>query len=84
MDEREKMYKEMMWRSSLTLIIVAGALICSLVYVAFYAISFSIFQKIVIVFITLIVSCVVVSIIWMTGWSKYMNKKTWAKFKEWK
>ena len=84
MDERQKLYREMIWRSVLTLVIIAGTLIVALAYVAFYAVGFGLFQKIVVVLIALIVACAVVSIIWMLGWSKYMNKRMWAKFREWK
>ena len=84
MDEREMMYRSMMWRVILTLLIVGVALVGSLGYVAFYATGFSLFQSVVLVLIALIIAGLLVSIIWMVGWSRYMNKKTWAKFKEWK
>ncbi len=81
MDEAKKMYGEMMWRVILTLIVIAVVLIGSLLYVGFYATGLGIIQKIVVVLIALIIIGVVVSIIWMAGWSRYMDKKTWAKFK---
>ncbi len=76
------MYKEWIWRSVLTLVIVAVTLIGSLAYVAFYATGLSLFQKVVIVLIALIVAGVIAGIIWMTGWSKFMNKKSWSMFKD--
>ena len=58
--------KGMVWRIIVTIITLAAFLAGSLVYVAFYTSSFSLFQKIVVVLVALIISVTIVSIAWVT------------------
>ena len=84
MDEIQMMYKEMAWRGILTMLIMAGTLVGALGYVAFYSTGFTLFQKFAVVLIALVVAGVITGIVWMAGWSRYMNKKAWTKFRSWK
>ncbi len=56
----------MVWRVVLTIITLAAFLAGSLIYVAFYTGGFSIFQKIVVVLVALILAGTIVSIAWVT------------------
>ena len=56
----------MVWRVVLTIITLAAFLAGSLIYVAFYTGGFSLFQKIVVVLVALIIAGTIVSIAWVT------------------
>lgn len=56
----------MVWRTVLTVLVLAGALVGSLWYVAFEAKGFTLFQQLVVVLIAFIVAIAVVSIVWIT------------------
>ncbi len=55
-----------MWRIVLTILTVSAFLIGSLVYVAFYTAGFSLFQKLVVVLVALILAVTIVSLVWVT------------------
>ena len=66
----------------LSVLIPAILLIGSLIYVAFYASGYSLFQKIIIVIIALIVICVAESLVWMiwaskNGFMQFPPKNNW-------
>lgn len=56
----------MVWRIVLTIVTLSAFLIGSLVYVAFYAATYSTFQKVVVVLVALILAVTIVSIAWVT------------------
>jgi len=56
---------EMVWMSVIAVLIPAVLLVGSLIYVAFYANGYSLFQKIVIVIVALIVVGVAEALLWM-------------------
>jgi membrane protein YdbS with pleckstrin-like domain len=57
--------REMMWLSVISVLIPAILIVGALVYVAFCANGYSLFQKIVVVVIALIVAGVAEALIWM-------------------
>ena len=67
----------MVWRIVLTIITMAGFLIGSLIYVAFYTSGFSLFQKIVVVLVALILAGTIVSIAWVTWAGRRGMIKSW-------
>jgi uncharacterized membrane protein YdbT with pleckstrin-like domain len=70
----------MMYGAILTVLIVAAALVGSLIYVAFYANGLSLFQSVVIIIVVLAIAFTLVSILWMVWWMPYMTK---FNAKEW-
>lgn len=65
-----------------SVLLPALVLIGSLIYVAFYSSGYSLFQKIVIVIIALIVICAAESILWMAwaskkGFMQFPPKNNW-------
>ncbi len=74
MEMPQKIYKKMMWRAMLTILIIGIALVGSLIYVAFYSTGLNIFQDIVVVIVALIIAVVIISILWMLWWMPYMDK----------
>lgn len=56
---------EMEWMSILSVLIPAIVFVASLIYVAFYAIGYTLFQQIVIVVIALVVIGVAEALLWM-------------------
>jgi hypothetical protein len=65
----------LVWRTVLTVIVLAGALVGSLWYVAFEAKGFSLFQQLAVVLIAFIIAVAIVSIVWITwagrrGWMR--------------
>lgn len=69
----------MVWRVVLTIVTLAAFLAGSLIYVAFYTGGFSLFQKIVVVLVALIIAGTIVSIAWVT-WAgrRGMLRGQWA------
>lgn len=69
MNEREwhnpKIVHGMIWRVGLTIAIAALLLIGSLVYAAFYANGYTLFQKLVILLIALITAVALISFLWV-------------------
>jgi hypothetical protein len=71
---------EMMWMSVVSVLIPAIFLVCSLVYVAFYADGYSLFQKIVIVVVALIVVGAAEALLWMV-WAGRKGLLCWPQSK---
>jgi len=69
---------DIVWMSVISTLIPAVLLIGALVYVAFYASGYSLFQKIVVVIISLIVICVAEALIWMV----WAGKRGFMRFPE--
>lgn len=80
----KSMYRSMMLRTVVTVLVGCAALIGSLLYVGFYAAGFSLFQKIIVVIIALIVAGAVISIVWMAGWASYADRMKGKDWKDWK
>ena len=68
--------KEMVWMSALSALIPAILLIGALVYVAFYATGYSLFQKVVIVIIALIVMAAAEALLWL-AWAGSKGLMDW-------
>ena len=71
---------EMVWMSIIAVLIPAVLLVLTLIYVAFYAIGYTLFQKIVVVIVALIVACVAEAVIWM-AWSGKKGLMEWPQSK---
>lgn len=71
---------EMVWMSVLSMLIPAVLIIGALVYVAFYANGYDIFQKLVIIAIALIVIGVAEGVIWMV-WAAGKGMMSWPQQK---
>ncbi len=83
MEQPGKMFKKMVGKIIATVLIGSIALIGSLLFVAFYANGFSIFQKIIVVIAVLIAACALISILWILWWAPYMKQmKSW-RAKDW-
>ena len=72
---------EMIWMTVIAILIPSILLIGALVYVAFYAGGFSLFQKLVIALIALIIVCVAESILWMI-WAGKKGLMNWPQSKQ--
>ncbi len=64
----------MVWRTVLTVLVLAGALVGSLWYVAFET-KFSLFQQLVVVLIAFIIAIAIISIVWIT----WAGKRGWMR-----
>jgi len=71
---------EMVWMSVVAMLIPAVLLIGSLIYVAFYATGYSLFQKIVIVIVALIAVGVAEALLWMV-WAGRKGLMRWPQSK---
>jgi VIT1/CCC1 family predicted Fe2+/Mn2+ transporter len=80
----KSMYRNMLWRTVVTVLVGCFALIGSLLYVGFYAIGLSLLQKIIIVLVALIAAGAVITLVWMTGWSQYVGKLKGKDWQQWK
>jgi hypothetical protein len=78
MPKENAMQKEMVCMSVLSILIPAVLLIGALVYVAFCATGYSIFQKVVIVIIALIVVGVAEALLWMV-WAGKRGLMKWPE-----
>ena len=58
--------KGMVSRIVLTIITLAGFLVGSLIYVAFYTSGFDLYQKTVVVLVALIIAVTIVALVWVT------------------
>ena len=66
----------MVWRTVLTVLVLAGALVGSLWYVAFGG-KFSTFQGFVVVLIAFIIAIAIVSIVWITWAGRRGMMRAW-------
>ncbi len=78
MAKRTVSQDEMLWMTVVAILIPAILLIGSLIYVAFYADGYSLFQKIVIVIVALIVVGVAEALLWMI-WAGKRNMMCWPQ-----
>ena len=69
---------EMVWMSALALLIPVIILIGSLIYVAFYANGYSLFQKIVLLLVALIVVGAAEGLLWMI-WAGRKGLMRWPQ-----
>ncbi len=62
-----------------TILILTAALVGSLIYVAFYAVNYTVFQKIVVVIVSFIVAMAAVAILWIVwaGRKGYIRPWNW-------
>ena len=63
------------WKTVLTVIILTIFLVGSLIYVGFYAIDYSLFQKIVVVIVSLIISFAIIAVLWIIWYRKQGSVK---------
>jgi hypothetical protein len=71
---------EMVWMSIVAILIPAILLVAALIYVAFYANGYSLFQKVVIVIVALIVVGVAEALLWMV-WAARKGLMRWPQSK---
>ncbi len=71
--------KGLLWRIIFTILVGAASLISALVYVAFYALGYSTFQKVAVVLIALIAAGAAISIVWVS-WSGRRGIMHWGKW----
>ncbi|HLB71030.1 MAG: hypothetical protein OIN88_11540 [Candidatus Methanoperedens sp.] len=62
-------------RVIVSIIVFFGLLIFSIIYVAFFASSFSLFQQIAVILVALLVGIVILGVMW-TSWSINLIKKS--------
>ncbi len=69
----------LLWRIVFTIIVLSAFLVGSVVYVAFYAKGFNLFQQFAVFFVGFIVAVAVVAILWLT-WAgrRGMMRGWWA------
>ncbi len=82
--QKKNEFEGMVWRVALTIGIVAAFLVGSLLYVGFYAEGYSLFQKIIVVVVALVVALAIIAIAWTTWAGKYgyMDPKQWEKHRQ--
>jgi len=69
--------KGMLERIILTIVTVAGFLIGSLIYIAFYTEGYNLFQQIAVFLVALILAITIVSILWVTWAGRRGMLRTW-------
>lgn len=77
-----KMAGYMAWRGIATAVIAAAFLAGSLIYTGFYASGYTLFQKAVVVLVSLIVACALISILWML-WMRAGMRRFGGRWKKW-
>jgi len=75
MEKVEKMGAGLMWRIIGTIIAFSAFLIGSLIYVGFYASSFDLTQKIIVVIVALILAFAAIAIMWVT----FAGRRGWMR-----
>jgi membrane protease YdiL (CAAX protease family) len=75
MQQVEKSASGMMWRIVGTILVFTAFLVGSLIYVGFYAGSYDLFQKIIVVLVAFILAIATVAIMWVSwagrrGWMR--------------
>jgi len=68
-------------RVAVSIIVLFGLLIFAIIYVAFYAISFSLFQKIAVIMVAILVAIGILGAMWASWGIKY-GKECKEKFRE--
>ncbi|OLD55942.1 hypothetical protein AUI46_02875 [archaeon 13_1_40CM_2_52_13] len=75
MEKVERMGAGLMWRIVGTIIAFSAFLIGSLIYVGFYASSFDLTQKIIVVIVALILAFAAIAIMWVT----FAGRRGWMR-----
>jgi high-affinity Fe2+/Pb2+ permease len=75
MQQVEKTASGMVWRIVGTILVFTAFLVGSLIYVGFYASSYDLFQKIIVVLVAFILATATVAIMWVSwagcrGWMR--------------
>jgi hypothetical protein len=73
-NETREMPPGLALRVSLSIVVLSGALIFSIIYVAFFASSFSLFQKIAVVLVALLAVAAILGVMW-TSWGIKFGKE---------
>lgn len=83
MDQNESQVEPpgLVLRVAISIIIFFGGLIFAIIYVAFYASSFSLFQKIAVVLVTLLVVIAILGVMW-ASWGMKFSKEWKERFGE--
>jgi hypothetical protein len=75
LEKVEKMATGLMWRIIGTIIVLAAFLIGSLIYVGFYAGSFDLTQKVIVVLVAIILAFAAIAIMWVT----FAGRRGWMR-----
>jgi high-affinity Fe2+/Pb2+ permease len=75
MQQVEKTASGMTWRIVATILVFTAFLVGSLIYVGFYASSYDLFQKIIVVLIAFILATATVAIMWLS----WAGRKGWIR-----
>ncbi len=75
MEKVDKMATGLMWRIVGTVVAFSAFLIGSLIYVGFYASSFDLTQKIIVVIVALILAFAAIAIMWVT----FAGRRGWMR-----
>ncbi len=70
-EEKQEMPPGLALRVSVSIIVLFGALIFAIIYVAFFASSFSLFQKIAVVLVALLAVVAILGVTWASWGIKY-------------
>jgi uncharacterized RDD family membrane protein YckC len=74
MNENEEMPPGMASRVAVSIIVFFGLLIFAIIYAAFYASSFSLFQQIAVIVVALLVAIAILGAMWSSWGIKYGKK----------
>lgn len=58
-------------RVAISIIVLFGLLILAIIYVAFFAISYSLFQKIAVILVALLIATAILGVMWASWGIKY-------------
>ncbi len=75
MEKVEKMAAGLMWRIIGTIVALSAFLVGSLIYVGFYATSFDLTQKVIVVLVALILAFAAIAIMWVT----FAGRRGWMR-----
>jgi len=75
LEKVDKMATGLMWRIVGTVVAFSAFLIGSLIYVGFYASSFDLTQKIIVVIVALILAFAAIAIMWVT----FAGRRGWMR-----
>jgi len=75
LEKVDKMATGLMWRIVGTIVAFSAFLIGSLIYVGFYASSFDLTQKIIVVIVALILAFAAIAIMWVT----FAGRRGWMR-----
>lgn len=79
--ENQEMPPGLAPRIVVSIIVFFGLLIFAIIYVAFYAISFSLFQKIAVIVVALLAATAILGAMW-ASWGMKFGKECKEKFRE--